>query len=73
LLPKVILNPKNQCLVLKLACIWGGYESLVFPGSILYSSMNNNKQIPYNLVRMYIGLEEAGVLINDLTQALEKV
>lgn len=49
-----------------LACSWGGYESLVFPGSVLYSSMNNNKEIPYNLVRMYIGLEEADMLIEDL-------
>jgi len=56
-----------------LACSWGGYESLVFPGSVLYSSMNNNKEIPFNLVRMYIGLEEADVLIEDLAQALEKV
>lgn len=56
-----------------LACSWGGYESLVFPGSVLYSSMNNNKEIPFNLVRMYVGLEEADVLIEDLSRALEKV
>lgn len=56
-----------------LACSWGGYESLVFPGSVLYSSMNNNKEIPFNLVRMYVGLEEAEALIIDIEQALEKI
>jgi cystathionine beta-lyase/cystathionine gamma-synthase len=56
-----------------LACSWGGYESLVFPGSVLYSSMNNNKAIPFNLIRMYAGLEEPAVLIQDIEQALEYV
>ncbi len=56
-----------------LACSWGGHESLVFPASVLYSSQNNNKELPFNLVRMNIGLEEADVLIADIQQALEHV
>ncbi|MFH0895121.1 MAG: PLP-dependent aspartate aminotransferase family protein [Bacteroidota bacterium] len=57
-----------------LACSWGGYESLVFPASVLYSSGNNNKKnIPVNLIRMYIGLEDAGLLIADISKALEKM
>ncbi|HOY31737.1 MAG TPA: aminotransferase class I/II-fold pyridoxal phosphate-dependent enzyme [Bacteroidales bacterium] len=56
-----------------LACSWGGYESLVFPGSVLYSSSNNNKEIPFNLIRMYVGLEDAELLIKDIEQALDRI
>jgi len=56
-----------------LACSWGGYESLVFPGSVLYNSMNNNKEIPFNLIRIYVGLEDTEVLIQDIKQAMEYV
>jgi len=56
-----------------LACSWGGYESLVFPASVLYDSFNNNKVLPYNLIRMYVGLEEPEVLIVDIEKALEEV
>lgn len=57
-----------------LACSWGGYESLMFPTSALYSSQNYSKTTqPFNLVRMYIGLEDPEVLIKDLEQALENI
>ncbi|MEI6122134.1 MAG: aminotransferase class I/II-fold pyridoxal phosphate-dependent enzyme [Bacteroidota bacterium] len=56
-----------------LACSWGGYESLVFPASVLYDSMNNNKLPPANLVRMYVELEDPNELIADLDQALHQV
>jgi cystathionine beta-lyase/cystathionine gamma-synthase len=53
---------------------WGGYESLIFPACALYESANyGNSPFPFNLIRFYIGLEEADVLIADLSQALEKV
>lgn len=56
-----------------LACSWGGYESLIFPMSTLYTSMNyRSTDLPWNLVRFYVGLEEAEMLIQDLEQALEK-
>ena len=44
---------------------WGGYESLVFP---VCSYINNNdmKELPFNLVRFSIGLENYEVLIEDL-------
>lgn len=55
-----------------LACSWGGYESLVYPICVLYNSMNyGSTTLPWNLVRLYIGLEEEEVLIADLAQALE--
>lgn len=57
-----------------LACSWGGYESLLFPVCTLHNSINyTNPDLPYNLVRMYIGIEEPQTLIEDLRQALEKV
>ena len=57
-----------------IACSWGGFESLVFPASVLYSSGNNNKpDIPFNLVRMYVGLEDSALLIADISRALEKM
>lgn len=57
-----------------LACSWGGYESLVFPMSALYGSANYSENLrPWELVRFYVGLEEAEVLIDDLKQALEQL
>jgi cystathionine beta-lyase len=57
-----------------LATSWGGHESLAFPMCALTESRSfENKPMPWNLVRLYIGLEEPGTLIADLEQALEKV
>lgn len=57
-----------------MACSWGGYESLIFPTSALYTSQNYGATTqPFNMVRMYIGLEDPEVLIQDLEQALDKV
>ncbi len=54
-----------------LACSWGGYESLVYPVCVLYTSKNYGQTtLPWNMVRIYIGLEDAEVLIADLRQAL---
>ena len=56
-----------------LACSWGGHESLVYPASVLYNSENNENWLPFNLVRMYVGLEDAPYLISDIEKALELV
>lgn len=54
-----------------LACSWGGYESLLFPACVLYSSENyQTKTLPWNLLRFCVGLEEPEELITDLAQAL---
>jgi cystathionine beta-lyase len=51
---------------------WGGYESLAFPMAALLTSANyQNRELPWNLVRFYVGLEEPDLLIADLAQALE--
>ncbi|MCC7224766.1 MAG: aminotransferase class I/II-fold pyridoxal phosphate-dependent enzyme [Chitinophagales bacterium] len=56
-----------------LACSWGGHESLAFPMSALYTAQNYHTAtaLPWNLVRFYVGLEDADLLIADLAQALD--
>lgn len=57
-----------------IACSWGGYESLQFPVCALYDSLNyNNPELPWNMVRMYLGVEDAEVLKADLLQALNNI
>jgi len=57
-----------------MACSWGGHESLIFPICALYDSPNyGGTPLPYNFVRVYIGLEDPEVLIADLDQALAKM
>ena len=57
---------------------WGGYESLCFPVAAVYPPQTpvgeeRPGQVPVNVVRLSIGLEEPEVLIADLSQALERV
>jgi len=57
-----------------MAVSWGGHESLVIPkcSGIPVSDFDlSNPEHRY--IRVYVGLEEAGYLINDLSQALEKI
>lgn len=57
-----------------MACSWGGYESLVFPAITLYDSQNYGKTtLPINMLRFYVGLEDAEFLIKDLENALNNV
>jgi len=58
-----------------LACSWGGHESLVFPIAALDDSpeYKNSGDVPWNLIRFNIGLEDAPFLIADLEQAFQKM
>ncbi|MCE3277816.1 MAG: cystathionine beta-lyase [Bacteroidetes bacterium] len=56
-----------------MATSWGGYESLIFPLCALAASKSFENPLPWNTVRLYIGLEDADLLIEDLKQALDKV
>lgn len=57
-----------------MAVSWGGHESLVLPFSIFHDMPNRqNPPYPFNLIRLYIGLEDADYLISDLEQALEVI
>jgi cystathionine beta-lyase/cystathionine gamma-synthase len=51
---------------------WGGHESLVFP-AMSFESGRANTEFKGNLVRIYTGLDEADVLIDDLNQALANI
>lgn len=57
-----------------LAVSWGGHESLILPSIASipeqeYSAADERLQ----LIRMYVGLEDTGYLIQDLEQALAKI
>ncbi len=57
-----------------MAVSWGGHESLIIPkcSSIQPGEFNAaNKQ--HRMLRLYVGLEEADYIINDLDQAFEKI
>ncbi len=55
-----------------IAASWGGYESLQMPlvGFMDESSYRAGAGLPFNLVRLSIGLEDPDLLIADLDQAL---
>lgn len=55
----------------KMAVSWGGHESLIMPACAFYPVIYDGvRTYPPDLVRLYIGLESAEVLISDLKQAL---
>ncbi|MGB3616598.1 MAG: aminotransferase class I/II-fold pyridoxal phosphate-dependent enzyme [Catalinimonas sp.] len=54
----------------RLACSWGGYESLAFPMCALADAANYDRAAPFQLVRLYAGLEEPEALRDDLAGAL---
>ena len=56
-----------------MATSWGGYESLVFPLCALAASKSFENPLPFNMIRLYIGLEDANLLIQDLQQALNQM
>ena len=57
-----------------LAVSWGGHESLVLPVAALTDDIATlHSSMPYNLVRLYVGLDDVDTLIEDLDQAFNKV
>ncbi|MEO5622169.1 MAG: aminotransferase class I/II-fold pyridoxal phosphate-dependent enzyme [Dokdonella sp.] len=55
---------------------WGGYESLAFPVCAVFpegAPMQPPSGVPLNFVRLSIGLEEADVLIADLSNAFDQL
>jgi cystathionine beta-lyase/cystathionine gamma-synthase len=51
---------------------WGGHESLVFP-ALSFDESRTREGYSNNLVRLYIGLDDADCLIADIKQALLKI
>ncbi|GAC1307969.1 MAG: bifunctional L-alanine/L-glutamate racemase [Mucilaginibacter sp.] len=57
-----------------MAVSWGGHESLIIPSIAGVAMEDYNKDEPrQQLIRMYVGLEDADYLIRDLEQALSQV
>jgi cystathionine beta-lyase/cystathionine gamma-synthase len=57
-----------------MAVSWGGHESLIIPSIAGVSKADYNKDEPrQQLIRMYVGLEDADYLVKDLEQALSHV
>lgn len=54
-----------------IAVSWGGYESLQWPVCALQGPSGYYTDLPFTMVRLYIGLEDADALIADLEQALK--
>lgn len=57
-----------------MAVSWGGHESLIFPICTFHGEgSTHTPHLPFQFFRMYVGLEDAEVLIKDLETALDKV
>lgn len=56
-----------------MAVSWGGYESLQWPVCALNGADGYPPGLSFNMVRLYIGIEDADVLMEDLQRSLEKV
>lgn len=53
-----------------MAVSWGGHESLIIPKCSAIPARHFNAERPdHRMIRLYVGLEEPGYLINDLNQA----
>lgn len=64
----------NALKYFRLACSWGSYESLQFPFLIFADQKGNVKpSIKPNIIRYYIGLEDADELLKDFEQALKQL
>ena len=56
-----------------IAVSWGGYESLQWPVCALQGPSGYYTDLPFNMVRLYVGLEDPDALIADLEQALGRM
>lgn len=58
----------------RMAVSWGGHESLIIPKCAGMAKADFNPKDPvHRLIRLYIGLEEADFLINDLAEGFNGI
>ena len=58
----------------QMAVSWGGHESLIIPMAAFYNIKGReDSKAPFNMVRIYVGLEDPDWLIADLKLALEVI
>jgi cystathionine beta-lyase/cystathionine gamma-synthase len=57
-----------------MAVSWGGYESLIIPKAAGMKAEAFKANIPeHRMIRLYVGLEDATYIINDLQQAFDQL
>jgi len=56
-----------------IAVSWGGYESLQWPVCALKGPSGYYTELPFTMIRLYIGIEDADALVADLEQGLARV
>jgi cystathionine beta-lyase len=56
-----------------IAVSWGGYESLQWPVCALKGPSGYYTDLPFTMIRLYVGLEDPDLLIADLDQALARI
>ena len=66
---ELFVNSLRQFLI---GVSWGGHESLVFP-AISFDEERTKKGYSGNLIRFYVGLDDADSLISDLDQAFDRI
>jgi len=59
----------NALKYFSMAVSWGGYESLMIP-ACTFLDPDTESEIPFNLIRLSIGLEDPAILIADLDRCL---
>lgn len=65
-----MLQAINRLKIFKIACSWGGFESLALPATAVTEPGELFEDIEHqNLVRIYVGQESAEDLMEDLAQA----
>jgi cystathionine beta-lyase/cystathionine gamma-synthase len=63
----------ESLLHIQMAVSWGGHESLLLPRCASLRDEEFNRANPeHQMIRLYVGLEEASYLIDDLKQAFAK-
>lgn len=72
--PEKIMNFCNALKRFRLGCSWGGYESLAFPAITTMDSLNYDKKDTFvNRIRLFVGLEDPELLMEDLKNAFDKL
>jgi len=56
-----------------IAVSWGGYESLQWPVCALKGPSGYYTDLPFTMIRLYVGLEDPETLIADLGQGLDRI
>lgn len=56
-----------------IAVSWGGFESLQWPVCALKGPSGYYTDLPFTMVRLYVGIEDPDLLIADLEQALARM